>query len=214
MTADSNKNLKDLIRSNPYYRTISSIVHWEEPPKTGIIFLIINTFFILLIFGEYSFVTLVSYVFLALLLISAIVSVGMKVIGNVQKQNFDNPLVNSLQDKDFQIPPSVIDSQLELVHYFIDQAINTLLEAFLLRRKSFTLKVAAVLFFLSMVGNLFSNTVLVYLGLLGAFIFPLTYQQKKTEIDNFASVAFQKSRDLSNQAYEKLPPAMKETLND
>ncbi len=46
---------------------VSQIFHWRDPVKSGLLFGIFNLFFFLLTWGEYTVVTLESYLLLALL---------------------------------------------------------------------------------------------------------------------------------------------------
>eukprot|EP01103_Thecamoeba_quadrilineata_P005912 TRINITY_DN15657_c0_g1_i1.p1 TRINITY_DN15657_c0_g1~~TRINITY_DN15657_c0_g1_i1.p1 ORF type:complete len:220 (-),score=27.95 TRINITY_DN15657_c0_g1_i1:48-680(-) len=209
----SDKQFTELIRANPYYQTISSILHWEDPITTGAIFGFLNIFFFFLIFGGYSFVTLVSYLLIALIVLSTVIEFFGEHLHRVPNVNHEE-IKAFRRDIHFEIPPEAIDSQLELVHYFLDKGLERLHRAFSVTNKVYTLKVAVALFLFSVVSNIFSNTTLVYLALVFAFAFPRTYQEKKTEIDNLASVALQKSREISSQAYEKLPPAVKEAIQE
>jgi len=120
------KSMADIIKANPLYSDASKLLHWRDPVKTGLLFGIFNFFYFLSTWGDYSMVTIFSYLFLALLSICIGYSnyVVMKASW-LQGKHVENPFKERFKDAKFHVSRSTAEQHLttilELVNVTIDE---------------------------------------------------------------------------------------------
>jgi Reticulon len=67
------------------------VFHWRDPVESGLVFVIVCFFYCLLSFGEYSVITLVSYLLLTGLLVSGLYVNGTLLYASIQKKKAVHP---------------------------------------------------------------------------------------------------------------------------
>jgi len=192
------------LRASPFYQSLSSLVHWNDPVHTALVFGIGNFFFFLITYGEYSVLTLLSYLALSLILVCGLYANGMMLRAHFKKEKVENPFAAKLKDPyvatKFTLEPHA-DSMIGLLNDTIELARSVLY----FTDNYLSLKVAFVIWILSVVGNLFSGLTLLYMVFLTSFIWPRIYQEKQHQIDQAYELAWDKINFYANQALEKLP---------
>jgi len=194
-------------RKHPLYQPVSNILYWKDLVESGLAFAVVNFLFILLIFGDYSVLTLVSYLLLSFLVIAG---AYVHYIQSKSKEPVENPLVAKLRGRDLSISEDLVNPRPAVLA--VNYALEQLREAFLFTNNAHSLKVGLGLWVASIVGNLFSTTCLLYLCSLVASTWPRLYQEKQADIDRLAGIARAQADVYGKLAYEKLPPAIKKKL--
>lgn len=177
------KPFLEALRSSPMYNQVSGILHWQDPVQSLLLFGIGHFFFFLITYGEYSVLTLLSYLALALIAICGVYANGAMIVARFKKERVENPFLSKINN------PTVVDKfSLEAHGDAVIGVINDTLEltrsVLYFTDNLFSLKVAALLWVLSVLGKLFSGTTLLYLAFLSAFVWPRVYREKKAQIDN------------------------------
>jgi len=179
---------------------------WTDPVESGFIFAIANLFFLLLIFGGYTVVTLVSYLLISFL---AVAGVYVNVTLFTQRGK-PNPLVEKLGTAQVQIDESGVNATSRVIILATNLFVAEFRKAAQFTDKIFSIKVFFSLVGLGfIVGNLFSTETLLYLATLKAFILPRLYREKQADIDRLLALAQAHVRQYANLAWEKLPPVVK-----
>jgi len=192
------------IKSSPFYPQISSVLNWNDPVQSALLFAIGNFFFFLITYAEYSVLTLLSYLALALICICGLYANGVMIIAHFKKERVENPFLIKLKNPyiatNFALEPHS-DCIIGLVNDFLDTSRSVLY----FTDNLYSLKVAALLWILSVFGKLFSATTLLYIVFLIAFTWPRIYKEKKTQIDQAYELAASKVCFYLNQVSTKIP---------
>jgi len=207
------KTYVSILRANPLYSEASRILHWRDPVKTGLIFGIFNFFYFLVTFGEYSLVTLVSYLLLALLSV-CFVYVNYVVLRAswFQGKRVENPLREKFKDADFHISRATIDQHAQTLVDLINTTVDKLRDAFYVSNNLYTLKVAGLLYVAAVIGKWFNDSTLLYLATLGFFLWPRLYEEKHTEIDHFYGIAVTQANNYYQLGLSKIPPHIRDKV--
>jgi len=188
------------VKSSPFYPQISTILHWNDPVQSALLFGIGNFFFFLITFGEYSVLTLLCYLALALICICGAYANGVMLIAHFKKERVENPFLIKLKNPyiatNFALEPHA-DCIIGLVNDFLDTSRSVLY----FTDNLYSLKVGALLWILSV----FSFTSLLYIVFLTAFTWPRIYREKKVQIDQAYDLACSKICFYLNQVTSKLP---------
>jgi len=201
-----------ILQRNPLYSEASRILHWRDPVRSGLIFGIISFVYFLLSFGDYSVVTLTSYLLLTLLIAAFVYSQAIQLRATwLQGKKAENPLVALFAcHDDCRVTKQQAEKHLETVLDLTNLTFDHLKEAFLVTDIALSLKYAVAFYLLATVGNWFSGLTLAYLVTLGLFVWPRLYEEKHTEIDHFHGLAVQHATIYADQAQtfvvSKIPP--------
>eukprot|EP01100_Stratorugosa_tubuloviscum_P003404 TRINITY_DN1821_c1_g1_i1.p1 TRINITY_DN1821_c1_g1~~TRINITY_DN1821_c1_g1_i1.p1 ORF type:complete len:209 (-),score=76.59 TRINITY_DN1821_c1_g1_i1:619-1245(-) len=193
--------LFETIKKESFISNVSEIFLWEDKIATSLIFLIVNFYFILLLVGEYTFVSITAYIlFFMIVLNSAIININL-----ARSTSFFEKLKNA---------PPRFDKELilRITGYFVDAAniaLSKLRKAFVNNNQTKLVQYAASLFILSWIGNWLSIVFICHLITIGLFIIPSLYAKKKQQIDKLLN----KIEDLTNKLNDKLPSYLKSKLD-
>jgi len=203
------KTFITIAKSSPFYNDVSKIFHWRDPVKSGLLFGIFNFFFLLITYGEYSVVTLISYLFLTLLLVcfgfvNYVVLKGRWIDG----KKVGNPFVTKFKSSTFHISRSTLVQHVDTVLDLINLTIDLIRDTYYCTNLILTAQVAGVLYLVALIGKCFSGTSLIYLVLLGLFVWPRLYEEKQPEIDHFYAIAMQQADLYFQMALTKIPPGV------
>jgi len=209
-TASLNARLQEIteaFKQNPLYQPISDILYWRDLVESGLSFAVVNFFFLLLLWGDYSLLTLVSYLLLSFFGVSFLY---IQFVLMKSKEPVENPLVAKLRGRDLTIAENLVDPKPIILAFNL--ALDQLRTAFLFTANIHSLRVGFALWCISIAGNIFSTTTLLYFGALAVFIWPRLYQERQAQIDQYAAIARAKAEEYGKLAFEKLPPAIKKKL--
>jgi len=202
-----------ILKGDPIYEEASVIVHWRDPVRTGILFGIVNFFYFLLTWGEYSFLTLMSYLFLTTLLICfSYANYVVLKASWIQGKTVENPLKERFKNATFHVSRQHIDRHVDTAIRLANHTIDILREPFYCTDTLLSLKFVLYFYLLATLGTWFLDSTLVYLGLLGAFIWPRLYEEKKKEIDQGYGIAMAQFQTYYELVVSKLPPAISSKL--
>jgi len=206
---EEKKSFGEIIKKDPLYDEVSKILHWRDPVRSGLLFGIANLFYILFTWGEYSVITLVSYLLLSLL----IVCFGYKNYIVLKAQwiggkKVENPFLEKFKDQKFNVRKEAIEKHVDTLLDLINFTIDEYREVFFITSNFLALKFAFYFYLGATVGEWFDAVTLLYLGLLGAFIWPRLYEEKHNEIDHFYGIAKENVDKYVQLALSKVPPAV------
>jgi len=203
------KNFLSIAKSSPYYNDLSKLFHWRDPVKSGLLFGILNFFFLLIGYGEYTVITLVSYTLLALLVVcfgfvNYVILKGRWIDG----KKVPNPFVTKFKSSTFHVSRSTLVQHVDTVLDLINLTIDLFREVYYCTNIVLTAQFAAALYGVALVGKCFGGATLIYLVLLGFFVWPRLYEEKQQEIDHFSALALQQADVYLQLALSKIPPAV------
>lgn len=202
-----------IIKANPMYENVSKVLHWTDPLRSGLLFGIFNFFFYLITWGEYSVLTLLSYLFLSILLVCVGYANFVVLYAQlIQKKKVENPLKEKFQNAKCHISKSVANQHAETILEITNLSIDYFREAVYGTNLPQSLKMAGLLYLFATIGNWFSGAALLYLGGLFAFIWPRLYQEKKKEIDQGFEIAKSHINKYIEMGISKIPPNVKSKL--
>jgi len=204
----SSRSYISIIKANPLYHECSQVLHWRDPVKTGLLFGIFNFFFFLQTWGDYSFITIVSYLLLTLLCICFGYSNYYVLKASWQGQTVDNPFKERFRDAKFHVSRETAEKHLTTVLDLTNLTIDHFRDVFYCTDNLLSLRFALYFYLGATIGNWFSGATLAYLVTLGFFLWPRLYEEKQKEIDQFYGIAQSQFNTYLNLALSKLPPAV------
>jgi len=179
------KKIASAIATNPLYPEASYILHWRDPIRTGLLFGIFNFAFFLITYGEYSILTLITYCALALLVVAFAYANGSILFAKyIQGLVAENPLSSRWSNAE-PLPRYVVEKQLDSIWNFANAVLEVSRDVFYCNFPILSIKVASILFVLSLFGKWFSGLTLLYIGVVIAFVWPRIYEEKKELIDQY-----------------------------
>jgi len=202
-----------IIKLNPSYGDVSQIFHWRDPVKSGLLFGIFNLFFFLLTWGEYSVVTLESYLLLALL--SVCLGYANYVVLKaawIQGKHIENPFKERFKNTKFHISKETVSKHLDTIVDLINLTIDNFRDIFYCTNNFVSLQFIGYFYLAAMIGSWFSGTTIIYLVVLTLFVWPRLYEEKKKEIDQLYEIVKQQVGKYLELALSKIPPAVAQKL--
>lgn len=208
-TTPQKKSVIAILKENPAYNDLSKFVHWRDPIRTGLFFGIFNFFYLLLTWREYTVVSLLSYMSLAMLLVCfAYANFVVLKAKWIQGKNAENPFKERFQDETFHLSRETAVKHLDTVIDLINVGIDRCREVFYCTNNILSLKYAAYFYITATVGTWFSGATLLYLAALVLFIWPRLYEEKQKEIDHYYALAMANVEKYIQLGLSKLPPAV------
>jgi len=205
------KTYVEILKADPLYTPVFQILHWKDPVRSGLLFGVINTFYLLLEYFDYTVVTLVSYLALALALVcfSYANFVVLKAKW-LQGKDVENPFRARFQNVKFHIPREAVQTHLNTVVDLVNLTVDNVKGVFYATDNTRTALWILYFYITAIVGDWFGGATLLYLVSLVAFVWPRLYQEKKNEIDHFSGLALVEAKKYLHLALSKLPPAVTE----
>jgi len=203
------RTIISIIKSDPWYNDVSKIAQWKEPIKTGLIFGIINFFYLLHEFYDYTVLTLSCYLALALTLVCF--SYANFVILKakwIQGKQVENPFKERFKNVKFHISSKTVEQHLNTVVDLINLTMDNLRDVFYVTDNLLTLKWALYFYIGAYFGDWFGGATLLYLVTLVVFIWPRLYEEKQKEIDHYYGVALVEMDKYVQLGLTKLPPSV------
>jgi len=203
-----------ILKASPLYPEVSRIVHWRDPVKSGLLFGIFNFFYFLITYGEYSFLTLLSYLLLSLLGVSfAFVNYVVMRANWFQGKKVENPIKEKFKGANFHVTKASAEQHLQTVLDLTNTTVDKFREAFFVSNNLETLKVAGYLYLFAVLGKWFNDATLIYLVVLVLFIWPRLYEEKQREIDQFYGIAVTEVKKYYQIGLSKVPPQVQQKLS-
>jgi len=208
-TAPTQHSCMAILRKNPAYNDVANLFYWTEPAKSGLLFGIFNFFFFLITYGEYTVLTLVSYLLLSLLAVCVGYANYVVLKASwLQGKHAENPFKERFKDTKFHVSKEFVQQHIDTVVDIINLTIDTYRDVFYGVNLALSLKWLAYFFLIAQVGKMFSGETLIYLVLLVSFVWPRLYQEKKKEIDQAYELAQKQASIYIQLGLSKLPPAV------
>lgn len=209
--SDTKKTVFSIIKANPLFPRVSELVHWRDPVKSGLVFGIITCSYILLGWLDYSVLTLISYLLLALLAVCFTYATFVHLKSTwLQGHAAANPFVQNFEKVDFHVSKADAEPHLNTILDLANLAIDTFTSVFFITNRILSLKYIAYFYLLAILGEWFSGLTLAYTTVLVAFVWPRLYEEKKKEIDHGFELAYGEYKKYSAVAISKLPPVVRE----
>jgi len=197
---------------NPVYLAVSDLLHWKDVVETGIVFVILNLFFYLITYGEYTILGLFAYLHVTLLSVAAAYVGVYKLKARFRGETFVNPLVERFKDRSFHLNSPDWQETIDLVVDTINLASDHAKRALFVENLLHTVKWIVGFYIFGIFARCFSGVTLLYLVTLVAFVWPRLYTEKQVEIDRGFNLAKEKAAFYYGEALKKVPPEIKKKL--
>jgi len=208
-TVSERKSIVAILAADPWYNDVQQLLLWRDPVRSGVVFGIINFFYFLIHFYEYTVVTLVAYLGLSLALVTlAYANFVVLKAKWVQGKTVENPFKERFKDAKFHISKKTVEQHLNTIVDLVNVEIDHLRDVFYATDSILTLQCALYFYIAATIGGWFSGATLLYLASLVVFLWPRLYEEKKKEIDHFYGVAKVEADKYLQLALSKLPPAV------
>jgi len=192
------------LKSSPFYNQVSGVLHWSDPVQSALVFGIGNFFFFLITYGEYSVLTLLSYLALALIFVCGAYVYGTMLRAHFKKEKAENPFQAKLKNP-FVATKFSLEPHADSIIGLINDAAHLWRSVLYFTDGAFSLKFAFAIWMFSLIGKLFTGTTLLYMSFLTAFIWPRIYQEKQAQIDEAYELALSKINHYVSLATSHLP---------
>jgi len=203
------------IKSNTFYPEAVKIALWRDPVKSGLLFGIFNFFFFLYNFGDFSLVTIFSYLLLTLLSICLGYSNYIVLKASwLQGKPVENPFIERFKDVKIQVTRESVDKHVTTLLDLVNTTINLFREVFYCTDNFLSGRFVLYFYIGATIGNWFSGATLIYLATLFVFVWPRLYEEKKKEIDQFHGIVKTEATKYFNLALSKLPPVVTDRFNN
>lgn len=194
------------LRKNPLFPEVSYTLHWRDPIRTGLLFGIVNLAYFLVIYGEYSIVTLFNYCALALLATAFAYAYGLILWARyVQGSVIENPLSSRWANSKIVISRTVVEKHTDSFLALVNAILDVLRDVYYCIFPVLSLKFAALSLTFAIFGNCFSGVTICYLALVVLFAWPRLYEEKKALIDQYYTLVHDQIKTYVNLAISKLP---------
>jgi len=199
----------EILRRNPAYNDIANIFYFRDPVKSGLLFGIFNFFFFLISYGEYTVLTLISYLLFSLLAVCVGYANYVVLKASwLQGKHAENPFKERFKDAKFHLSRETAQKHLDTVVDLVNLTIDTYRDVFYSVNLALSLKWLAYFFLLAQVGKIFCGETLIYLTGLGCFIWSRLYEEKQKEIDQAYAIARKQADVYIQLGLSKVPPAV------
>jgi len=200
-------NFFEPLQRNPIYNSIKEVLMWRNLVKSAIAFVVVNTIFLLVLKGGYSFLTLTCYALLVVETACFAYAYGTIAYGKfVLKKDLENPLAGKVV---ITLPRESFTNAAAMLADFTNAAMTVMANAFCFKNIGVSVGCAFGLLFCSWLGKKVRLTTLVYAAALVLFVWPRLYHEQHALIDKYVGMAHQavivQVQRLWNMIKEKLP---------
>jgi len=126
----------------------------------------------------------------------------------LEEKKVENPFIEKFKGQKFTVRKEAIEKHVDTLLDLINLVIDEYREVFFITSNFLALKFAFYFYLGATVGEWFDAITLLYLGLLGAFIWPRLYEEKHNEIDHFYGIAKENVDKYLQLALSKIPPSV------
>lgn len=192
------------LKSNPFFAQLSAICHWNDPVQSALLFGIGNFFFFLITYGEYSVLTLLSYLVLVLLIVCGVFANGVQLIAHFKKEKVENPFAAKLKNP-YVASRLSLEPHADSIIGFVNDLIDLFRKALYWTDFKFSVQVGFGLYVVALIGKYFSAITLLYATFVTAFVWPRLYQEKKGQIDQAYLLVLNKISFYTDMIVSKIP---------
>jgi len=166
----------------------------------------------LITFGEYTILTLSSYLLLALLIVCFLYANYVQLKASWNKKQAENPFKELFKNSKFHVSELTANQITKTVLDLFNLEMDYFRDVFYCTNTFLTLKWALYFYLYAWVGCYFSDVTLLYLAILTLFIWPRLYEEKHKEIDSGIEIAKTQAQNYLRLAISKLPPNIQDKL--
>jgi len=187
--------------------TVSELVYWRDPKKSGVVFG--SIFVILLALTFLSFISVVAYTSLAVLSATLAFRLYKSTLQAVQKTQDGHPFKEYLE-MDLALEGDKTQEICNAVIAHLNKVALQLRHLFLVEDFVDSAKFGAFLYFLTYIGSWFNGLTLVILAFIALFALPKVYESNKNVIDQYLDLAWAKISEINSKISAALPFGKKE----
>ncbi|XP_031733549.1 reticulon-3 isoform X1 [Anarrhichthys ocellatus] len=191
--------------------SVKDLIYWRDPKKSGLVFGL--SLLLLLSLAAFSFISVASYLLLALLCVTITFRIYKCVVQAVQKSSDGHPF-KTLIDKDVSIPPEIFRKHVDFSLTHINRALKQMSRLFLVEDLVDSLKLAVVMWLFTYVGAVFNGITILILADILLFAVPPVYEKNKSQIDQYIDVIRTRVNTTMAKLQEKLPGAVKRSKTE
>jgi len=156
------------VKSSPFYAQASAILHWHDPVQSALLFGIGNFFFFLITYGDYTVLTLLSYLALALIFVCGAYVNGTLLRSHLKKEKAENPFATKLKNP-YEASKYTLEPHADCIIGLINDVVFLWTSVLYFTDTMFSLKIAIFIWTLSVLGKLFSGITLLYMTFFDRF---------------------------------------------
>ncbi|XP_061424716.1 reticulon-1-A-like isoform X1 [Lethenteron reissneri] len=159
---------------------VLDLLYWRDIKKSAAVFG--GSLLLLLSLTQFSVVSVLAYLTLAVLSVTISYRVYKSVLQAVQKTEDGHPFREYLE-ADLAMSPETAQKYVDTALAHVNCQLRRLRRLFLVHDLVDSIKFAVVLWLLTYVGALFNGLTIVILALIGAFTVPMVYEKYQVQID-------------------------------
>ncbi|XP_056382956.1 reticulon-3-like isoform X2 [Hyla sarda] len=185
---------------------VHDLLFWRDVKKSGMVFG--GTMVLLLSLAAFSIISVISYLILALLLVTISFRIYKSVMQAVQKSDEGHPF-KALLEKDITLSSESLQKKANASLGHVNRALKYIVRLFLVEDLVDSLKFALLMWLMTYVGAVFNGITLLILGVLITFTAPVVYEKYKVQIDHYVSLVHSQVKSITEKIQAKLPAALK-----
>jgi len=187
--------------------SLSELVYWRDPKKSGIVFG--SVFVVLIALTLLSLISVVAYTSLAVLSGTFAFRVYKSVLQAVQKTSDGHPFKEYLE-LDLALPSDKAQELSTAVINYLNTTVTQLRRLFLVEDLVDSAKFGLFLYALTYIGSWFNGLTLLILSFVALFALPKIYETNKTVIDQYIDLVWGKIAEINAKVTAAVPFLKKE----
>ena len=185
-----------------------SLLLWEDPVQSGAVFGSVLVFLVSLCYN--SFITVISYTFLSILLIISLVRLYTFVMVTFKKADGNSDPLATISNMPLAIPPTLITEISPCIADRLNTFISEIRNLFLLNNIIESIQFGLCLWCLTYIGSWFNAITLMIFAWMGAFTIPKVYQDNQDQVDKVVEQMAKQLEDVKEKIVSVIP-GMKKT---
>ncbi|XP_051507847.1 reticulon-1-like isoform X1 [Myxocyprinus asiaticus] len=185
---------------------VVDLLHWRDLKQSGLVFGSV----LLLLFSltQFSVVSVVAYLALAVLSATISFRVYKSVLQAVQKTDEGHPFKAYLE-VEIALSADQISKYVDKTQLYVNSTMKELRRVFLVQDLVDSVKFAVLMWLLTYVGALFNGLTLMILVVVSMFTLPVVYEKYQTQIDQYLGLVRSNVNSIMGKIREKVPGAKK-----
>ncbi|XP_039284320.1 reticulon-1-A isoform X4 [Nilaparvata lugens] len=190
---------------------VEALVYWRDPKKSGVVF---GTILVaLLSLTYYSFISVVAYFSLIILVGTISFKIYKSILQAVQKTSDGHPFKEILE-MELTLPQEKVREVTDVGVAHLNAAILELRRLFLVEDLVDSIKFAVLLWLLTRVGAWFNGMTLIIIAFIALFSVPKIYENNKAQVDANLAIVQSKLQEITTKVKAALPIGKKEAEKD
>ncbi|KAL6469626.1 hypothetical protein MHYP_G00207450 [Metynnis hypsauchen] len=190
---------------------VEELVYWRDVRRSALVFG--GSLLVLISLATFSFISVLSYLLLAMLCITITFRVYKSIIQAVQKSDEGHPF-KVLLERNISITPEMAHRYTDIILLNLNRALIQTRRLLLVEDVVDSLKLAGLMWVLTYVGAVFNGVTLLILADVVFFCTPLVYEKNKTQIDRYVELVRTQLEEKLEKLQEKLPGAVQLSKTD